>query len=203
MGDPASARALLGLGVDHDAAALRVAYRVRLRRVHPDLNASAGATEATIALREAFELLDALLTEAGEQADQSPSGEAEPASSDRTAVDEPAVDEWADAVVSARLAADDTIAIGASREEAGMALLDAAYRLGDVTYVDLVAGFLEVLVEFAGAPTSSLAMALQGRANGEVDVFCSIEPLSGGEVPPIDAVTRMLLHTLNGGDPTV
>lgn len=191
MSDPAAARELLGLGPTHDAAELRVAYRRRVREVHPDLNDSDGATAATIALREAFELLEAFLVEPLDERPDEPAEQAEPAEVPEAAS------------VAARLAADDTIAIVASREEAGLALLDAAHQLGDVTYVDLVAGFLEVLVEFAGAPTSSLAMAMQGRGNGDVDVFCSIEPLSGGEVPPIDAVTRLLLHTLRGGDPTV
>lgn len=186
---------MLGVSADHDSAELRLAYRTEVRRVHPDLNRSADATAATVALREAYELLAALLgspraedtTEQQDPPTGPPPDVAPPAPAHR---------------IAARLEADDTIALGASREEVGMALLDAAHLLGDLTYVDLGTGFLEVLVEFDGAPTSSLAMALQGRGNGEVEVFCSIEPLSGGEVPPIDAVTRLLLHTLQGGDPT-
>ncbi|MFI5044308.1 MAG: hypothetical protein ACHQDC_05905, partial [Acidimicrobiales bacterium] len=55
---------------------------------------------------------------------------------------------------------------------------------------------LEVVVEFIEAPTSSILMTLQCRATGVTDVFVNVEPLSGGDAPPSDAVTRLLFRTL-------
>jgi len=39
-------------------------------------------------------------------------------------------------------------------------------------------------------------MSLQGRATGVTEVFCTVEPLSGGESPPEAAVTRLVAATL-------
>ena len=63
-------------------------------------------------------------------------------------------------------------------------------------------GLLEIVVEFVGAPTSSVVLSLQGRATGTTEVFCTVEPLSGGEAPPGEAVTHLLWRTLRGEDPT-
>jgi hypothetical protein len=77
-----------------------------------------------------------------------------------------------------------------------MLLLDTAHSLGEISYLDRTAGLVEVIVEFVEAPTSSVLLSLQGRATGVTDVFCTVEPLSGGEAPPADAVTRLVLATL-------
>ena len=96
---------------------------------------------------------------------------------------------------------DETIAVHAPAAEALLAVIDAAHRLGEIGYLDPSAGLLEVIVEFVEAPTSSVVLSLQGRANETTEVFCSVEPLSGGESPPVDAVVRLLLRTLQGEDP--
>ena len=77
-----------------------------------------------------------------------------------------------------------------------MLLLDAAHELGEISYLDPSAGLVEVVVEFVEAPTSSVLLSMQGRATGVTDVFCTVEPLSGGDAPPADAVTRLLWRTL-------
>ena len=84
-----------------------------------------------------------------------------------------------------------------------MILVDAANELGEISYLDLSAGLLEVVVEFIEAPTSSVLLSVQGRATGITEVFCTVEPLSGGEAPPSDAVTRLLFRTLVEMAPTV
>jgi len=89
-----------------------------------------------------------------------------------------------------------TIAVGASAGETLMLIIDAAHHLGEITYLDPSAGLVEVVVEFIEAPTSSILMTLQGRATGVTEVFVTAEPLSGGDAPPSDAVTRLLLRTL-------
>ena len=76
------------------------------------------------------------------------------------------------------------------------AVLDAAHDLGEIGYLDRTAGLIEVIVEFVEAPTSSVLFSFQGRSNATTEVFCTVEPLSGGDAPPADAVTRLVLHTL-------
>ena len=53
-----------------------------------------------------------------------------------------------------------------------------------------------MIVEFVEAPTSSVLFSLQGRADGTTEVFCTVEALSGGDSPPAEAVTRLVLRTL-------
>ena len=95
-----------------------------------------------------------------------------------------------------------TLAMAAPASEVVPLLIEAAHQLGDITYLDPGAGLLEVVVEFVGAPTSSVVLSLQGRATGWTEVFCTVEPLSGGEAPTAEAVTGLLLRTLRGEDPT-
>jgi hypothetical protein len=96
----------------------------------------------------------------------------------------------------------ETIGIAAPANEVVPMLIEAAHQLGDITYLDPGAGLLEVVVEFIGAPTSSVVLSLQGRATGVTEVFCTVEPLSGGEAPTDQAVTHLLWRTLRGEDPT-
>ena len=53
-GDEAAARALLGVGQDADAAAIRAAHRAHVARAHPDRG---GSDEATRQLNAARDLL--------------------------------------------------------------------------------------------------------------------------------------------------
>lgn len=96
----------------------------------------------------------------------------------------------------------ETIAIGAPALEVIPMLIEAAHQLGEISYLDPVVGLLEVIVEFVGAPTSSVVLTLQGRANGTTEVFCGVEPLSGGDAPDAAAVAQLLVRTLKGEDPT-
>ena len=76
-----------------------------------------------------------------------------------------------------------SILVAQDRESTFAALLEAAHSLGEIGYLDRSAWLVEVLVEFVEAPTSSVVMTLQGRARG-TEVFCTVEPLSGGDSPP-------------------
>ena len=92
----------------------------------------------------------------------------------------------------------DTIGLSLPPDDALLLVIEAAHQLGDIAYLDPSNGLVEVLVEFVGAPTASLLLTLQGRATGITEVMCTVEPLSGGELPPNDAVTRLLVETLRG-----
>jgi hypothetical protein len=180
------ARALLGVESD-DPTVVRAAYRRRMLSAHPDRNAAADATDVTIELTAAYRLL---LQPAGtEPAGPAPTGRrsARPA----PPPPKPVPKLRADAVDSG------TIAVHASREETLQGVIEAAHRLGEIAYLDPQVGLVEAIVEFVEAPTSSVVMTLQGRATGVTDVFCTVEPLSGGESPPEAAVTRLVAATLS------
>ncbi len=189
--------ALSVLGVDHtsDHAAVRRAFRARLRDTHPDLNAAADATERTVRLTTAYQVaLDHL------NADLDGSPPVGPAADTAAAPATPPEPDPEPVVV--RLLDAETIGIDAPSPEVLPMLIEAAHQLGDITYLDPSAGLLEIVVEFVGAPTSSVVLSLQGRATGTTEVFCTVEPLSGGEAPPGEAVTHLLWRTLRGEDPT-
>lgn len=178
------ARALLGVDSD-DPVVVRAAYRRRLRAAHPDLNAAPDATDVTIELTTAYRLL--LAPESPARPAAAPTAGTPPR---RPSPPRPVPMLRADAVDSA------TIAVAASREETLQAVIEAAHRLGEIAYLDPQAGLVEAIVEFVEAPTSSVVMSLQGRATGVTEVFCTVEPLSGGESPPEEAVTRLVAATL-------
>lgn len=188
------ARRLLGVAEGADAPTLRAAYRQLLRRTHPDVSDRGDATARTVELTAAYQLLASLEPEPEPPA--VPSDGAQPdrpgprrGSPDQEPVRRPRRIEVA-------LLADQTIGIAAPPDEALLLLIEAAHDLGEVSYLDPAAGLLEVVVEFLEAPTSSILLSLQGRATGITEVFCTVEPLSGGEAPPADAVARLVVDTL-------
>ncbi len=185
--DAARARAVLGVGADADHVTIRLAYRRLMRISHPDVADHPDATERAIELSAAFDVLVARPAE--------PPGPARDAASPpRTVAEPPAPNPFAGA---RPMQLDvDTIALSLPPDEALLLVIDAAHQLGDVAYLDPSNGLVEVLVEFIEAPTASLLLTLQGRATGVTEVMCTVEPLSGGELPPNDAVTRLLVDTL-------
>lgn len=185
---------VLGLNDAPDEPAVRSAFRARLRETHPDLNAAADATERTVRLTTAYRVaLDHL---------NDPPPTAPPSAPPTPAPVVPPTPAQVVEPVGVELVDAETIGIGAPATEVLPLLIEAAHQLGDITYLDPGAGLLEVVVEFVGAPTSSVVLSLQGRATGVTEVFCTVEPLSGGEAPSDEAVTHLLWRTLRGEDPT-
>ena len=181
------ARRLLGVTDDAGVDELRAAYRRELLHHHPDRSAATDATERTIELTGAYRLLVALAEAPPPAAEPRPPTHASP----RAPAPDPALD------LSVELVDDSTIALGAPPDETLFLMSETAHQLGEITYLDPGAGLIEVIVEFVEAPTSSVVFTLQGRATGVTDVFCSVEPLSGGVAPPVDAVTRLVLDTVH------
>jgi hypothetical protein len=193
--DRDAARRLLGVGPEADHPTIRTAYRRLIRRSHPDVNTGADAGDRTRRLTEAYRLLvSAPLAQRdlpGRTRGERPeSGADSSGAAARRAT-----------TVAVALVDPETIGVAAPPDETLLLLLEAAHRLGEVSYLDRSVGLVEIVVEFIAAPTSSVVLSLQGRATGVTEVFCTVEPLSGGTAPSAAAVTRLLLDTLVGADP--
>lgn len=104
----------------------------------------------------------------------------------------------------------DALAVMASKSETASIVIDALHRLGDIAYADPDAGLFEAIVEFEDAPLCSLVCSLQGRATVAdqpsgvdetvTEIQISIEAISvpdSPELPPIDAVTRLLVSVIS------
>jgi hypothetical protein len=203
------ARRLLGVPDDADIRTIRAAYRRLLLHTHPDISGDRDATERTVGLTAAYRSLaraarqdEKRSTRSDERSDDrsedmAPRGSAATTSEssghgdDRLGATRPAPDR----IGVARIGPD-TIGIAAPAEETMLLLVDAADRLGDVGYLDRAGGLLEVVVEFLDAPTSSVVLSLHVRSDGVSEVFCTVEPLSGGDAPTAPAVTKLVLDTL-------
>jgi hypothetical protein len=183
------ARRILGVGADDDSAVVRAAYRRLLLQTHPDVSRSEQATALTIRLTQAYTVL--VDRTAPDGTTRPSDGGAAPPPQAPAPPPEPAPQPVVAGLVDA-----DTFAVAAPADEVLLLLVDTAHALGEISYLDPSAGLVEIIVEFVDAPTSSVLLSMQGRATGVTDVFCTVEPLSGGEAPPSDAVTRLVLQTL-------
>ena len=182
-----AARLLLGVEAACSEAEIRAAYRMLLLRTHPDINSKADATERTMALTSAYLLLTSLVVDPAPAAAQQEEPTA-PQSRRRAQKKEEEIE--------ILLLGDLTISVAAPASETLMLLIDMAHELGEISYLDPSAGLLEIVIEFVEEPTSSVLLSMQGRGNATTEVFCSVEPLSGGISPPADAVARLLHRTL-------
>lgn len=189
-------QALAALGLAHDVrdhAVLRAAWRARLREVHPDLNPADTAAESVRVVNEAFRFLVSPSAEVSPPpSGKAPRGGKAPRSAAPPRRPRPTAPPR---TLRTRMADPTTVLVEASRPEALAAVIEAAHRLGEVSYLDPSAGLVEAVVEFVEAPTSSVVMSLQGRG-AEVEVFCTVEPLSGGDSPPADAVAALVARTI-------
>lgn len=178
-----AARRLLEVFEHSSEAEVRASYRRLLLRTHPDLSPQPDATERTMALTKAYLLLRSQTSGATPlpHTKPAPAQTGPPRQADRVRID---------------LLDDLTISVAAPASETLMLLIDMAHELGEISYLDPSAGLLEIVIEFVEEPTSSVLLSMQGRGNGTTEVFCSVEPLSGGVSPPADAVARLLLRTL-------
>ena len=87
----------------------------------------------------------------------------------------------------------DTITLERPPDEAFLALLDAADRIGDVTYVDAESGLFQARVAFDDGRTGDLLVSLQGRAaTGTTDAFCTLEPPDLPVAVVVDALVAAL-----------
>lgn len=169
---------------------VRAAYRRLVRAHHPDVATTAGATAATARITEAYALLRRERTApgAGDEA-SSPDASATPSQPDGKAPRSQAD--------GRRVTRPDgeTLLLDAPPGEAFLHLLQVAYEIGEVTYVDPDVGLLETIVEVPGAPVCSLLISLQWRAGG-TEAFCTLETLGSGRPPSLASVVDVLEERL-------
>jgi hypothetical protein len=162
--DHAEAARELGVAVDAPFDDVRRAYRRLLRVTHPDV-AGPATTERTARLTQAYAVLRRGFAEGTLPA--APPPPPPPPEPPRPPAGDDAEVYLSDA---------DTIVVVAPAGETYARLLEAAHRIGEVTYVDRHAAILECIVVLSDGVSYSLVMSLQGRSHG-TDVFCTLEPL--------------------------
>jgi hypothetical protein len=181
--DVASARRALGLGSSPSWDEVRAAYRARIQVAHPDR--SGGSAARAVELNAAYTVLLRARRE-GTLHDPAPPV-AEPGATRSPIAEEP----WEPPEVLDG----DTVRIGAPPDEAFARLLDAAHRIGAVTYVDRACAIFEALVTVQGEGACSLVVTLQGRAEG-TDAFCTLEAIEHVARPPVRPVVEALVAAL-------
>jgi hypothetical protein len=178
--DVPAAREALGLGPRPTWTEVRAAYRARIQDAHPDR--AGGDTNRAAALNAAY----ATLVRAKRTGDLHEAPPRAPAAAP-IVVDEP----WEPAEVLDG----DTIRLPLPPDEAFLRLLEAAHRIGDVTYVDRSCAIFETLVAVEGEGACSLVVSLQGRADG-TEAFCTLEAIEHVASPPVRHVTEALVAAL-------
>lgn len=183
--DVAAARRALGLSPSPTWEEVRAAYRARIQVAHPD---RAGGSAATaVELNAAYATLLRARRDGTLHQTAPPAASPEPPAGAHTVVEEP----WGPPEVLDG----DTVRLAVPPDEAFVRLLDAAHRIGAVTYVDRTCAIFETLVTVAGEGACSLVITLQGRAEG-TDAFCTLEAIERVAHPPVRPVVEALVAAL-------
>ncbi len=72
----------------------------------------------------------------------------------------------------------------------------AAEEIGDVSSIDTSSATLLVVAEFLHMAPCQMTLEIIGRGADRTHVRCSVESLSGDQVPPVAAVTRLVTKKL-------
>jgi hypothetical protein len=179
----AEALGVLGLQPGAAWAEVRAAYRGLIREHHPD-RAGEDATERAAEITEAYTVLETTW----DDAPATTSGAGQAGATDRDDATPPPQAVWDGGTVEVL---GDSIALDTDPESAFSVLLDAAHDIGEVSFVDSSIGLVEAVVKFAGTPSCSLVVSLQGR-HDHVEAFCTIESLEGSPPPSVHAVVEVL-----------
>jgi hypothetical protein len=176
--DAAAARHALGVGDRASWDEVRAAYRAQIQAAHPDR--AGGDTQRAAALNAAY----AVLVRARRSGDlHKPAPSPPPGSAAAEGFEPPEVLDG------------DTIRLAMPPDEAFARLLEAAHRIGDVTYVDRSCAIFETLVAVEGEGACSLVITLQGRAHG-TEAFCTLESIERVASPPVRHVTEALVAAM-------
>jgi hypothetical protein len=184
------ARAVLEVADDDGWEAIRASYRRLIRVAHPDAAGpagSAGANRAAARLNAAYAVLSRAKRAGTLDAPRpapargpspgagAPAGRGNGWGPAPPPAPEPA---WAPPLVpraGVAVVGTDTLLLAAPPDEAFARLLEAAHRVGAVTYVDRSCAIFELVVQVDGE-SCSLVVTLQGRAHG-TEAFVTLESL--------------------------
>jgi hypothetical protein len=184
--DVAEARSMLGLGPAPAWDDVRAAYRGHISAAHPDR--AGGDTALAARLNGAYAVLVRARRE-GTLHDQAPPSAPSPASTASTGHGE------AEPAGPPEVLDGDTVHLHLPPDEAFYVLLEAAHRIGDVTYVDRSCAIFEALVAVQGEGVCSLVVTLQGRSDG-TDAFCTLEAIEHVASPPVRSVVEALVAAI-------
>jgi len=173
--DADEASRVLGVAPGADPVALRSAYRRLIRDRHPD-HAGQDHTAAAARIIEAYTVLRRVAPVPAPAAAPTPP----PPDDDRSPI--------------APLG-DDTLVVRGRADVAVRLLLDAAHDLGEVTYVDLGAGLVQLVVTFEDGPVCLLLLTVRRRAR-HVEVQLAVDSLDVRPAPPVAAVTALLVDVI-------
>jgi hypothetical protein len=185
--DVHEARTVLEVADGDGWDAVRASYRRLIRAAHPDR--AGGTGRAAARLNEAYAVLSRARRQGSPvRTTTVPAGPRRPAR--RPPPPPPAPPpRIGTAVVGA-----DILLLAAPPAEAFARLLDAAHRIGSVSYVDRSCGIFEVVVHRAGE-TCSLLVTLEGRGHGTEVVF-ALESLERAASLSPEPYTRRLAEML-------
>ena len=154
-----------------------------MRRHHPDVARSdPEATDIAARLTTAYALLttpDPLF----------PNGRPPPAGSTTPHPDGPPHTE---------VRADGAIIVEAPGNETFLRVHDALESIGDVTYRDRAAGYLQVIVQPADGPLCTMVVAIEPRSIDSM-VLISIDSMDSNAAPPIEPILVELARLIGEG----
>ena len=200
------ARAVLEVADDDGWEAIRASYRRLIRVAHPDAagpSPSAGANRAAARLNAAY----AVLSRAKRSGTLHAPRPAPPARGPAPARQGPGTggNGWGPAPaptwapppvprVGVAVVGTDTLLLAAPPDEAFARLLEAAHRVGAVTYVDRSCAIFELVVQVDGE-SCSLVVTLQGRAHG-TEAFVTLESLERVATHSPEPLLHLFAHAL-------
>lgn len=181
--DLVEACAVLGVTPGDEWPAVRAAYRRAIRATHPDTRGSA-ATATAVRVNEAYARLRRARDDGSLHATVATPPPSPP----------PAPPPPPPPRVGLAIEADDTLLLAAPPDEAFAILLDAAHRVGNVSYVDRSCAIFEAVVRQDGE-TCSLVVTVQGRAHG-TEALLTLEAMERPASLPTDRVLGRMVDAL-------
>lgn len=183
--DTAEARAVLAVGRAAGADEIRSAFRRQLRQTHPDVASVADAGRRTARLVQAYATL-----RRSTDAESGPSRATAPPPAGRL----PTIS-----------VAGDSLCWTVPPREAFRLLVEVADSMGDITYLDVDAGLLDVVVVLGDGTACSLMATVAARSgDGEppvTELLFALEPLGAEPRPPARPVVAAVATRLARATP--